>query len=183
MRLLRSTWLLQCTALLLLGAMLPAFFAPSSHAASGSTSTSYSDWIRSQLRVPVDAAFDRALEEAMASRTHSFEAFAAAFLTAYESHRPGESAARAFVDRDISRDALIAYLQRRYTEIGGEAVLLRLRIAAASISSVPSTSAMATVLVDRGESLWKVPGAVAVPDPGDVVAACRPATPARPQGP
>lgn len=179
----RSKWLLRCTALLLLGAMLPMALAPTSRAASGSLSSSYAEWVRAQLRMPADAAVEEALHEAAETDARTFRTFAEAFLKAYEARHPLESAAHVFVDRDLSNDALIAYLQRRYTEISGEAVLLRLRLVAAHAGPSFSSGASGTLASHPRNTVSSAPSLFSAQEIDDVASARRPLTPARPQGP
>ncbi|MEX2399275.1 MAG: hypothetical protein WD423_00795 [Rhodothermales bacterium] len=190
---LRSTWLLRSVALLLVGALLPMLFAPSSNApssraplnpaVSSSASSSYADWLRSQLRVPADASVDRALEAAVETRAASITEFVGAFLSAYESDHPDRSAARVFVDRDLSDEALISYLQRRFTEVGGEAVLLRLRLIASTTGSTWSSGSVSAVPSRISRALHAARPSVSAFLVDAVVTSFRSLSPARPQGP
>lgn len=183
MRRLRSKCLLRCTALLLVGAMLPALFAPSSRAASGSLASSYAEWIRAQLKAPAHPSVERALKKAAQADANSFNTFVAAFLEAYEAQYPQESAARAFTDKDLSNDALITYLQRRYTEISGEAVLLRLRVVGTSINTSSATGSTGNHAPQPRGVVPVAPGLISAAASDGVLATLRTATPARPQGP
>lgn len=183
MRRLRSKWLLRCTALLLVGAMVPALLVPSSRAASQSLSSSYAEWILAQLNAPADQYVQEALEQAAEADVRSFDAFVETFLNAYEARHPQESAARVFTGKDLSNEALIAYLQRRYTEIRGDAVLLRLRVVAASPitpSSVGSTGLHAPTAQRHAPAFAGLSSGSATD--GFVYSPHR-ASPARPQGP
>ena len=141
MRQARTPYLSRLIAGILLASMLPALFVLPSSAASGATYGSYSRWIRAQLRVPADASFDVAISKASESRPGSLEAFIEAFLDAYERANPGKSAAQAFTDIDLSDDALITYLQRRYTQIGDEGVLPRVYFTTASSAGIAAGQA------------------------------------------
>lgn len=180
----RSTWWVRCVALLLVGALASTLLAPSSAAGSGSLAGSYGEWIRAQLLVPDDPAADRALKEAEAAEIHArtFEAFVETFLEAYEARRPGVPVARVFIDKDLSNDALISYLQRKYTEIAADAVLPRLCLAAPTFA--PSLSSGSVASSFSGMDGWERTARLSdAPRTDDVIASLRTLTPARPQGP
>jgi hypothetical protein len=120
----RSPYLARIVAGVLTASMLSGLFAlPSSSAPEAYGS--YAGWARAQLRVPVDEALESALSKAAESRPISFQDFVEAFLKAYDQEGSGHSAALAFTDVDLSDDALITYLQRRYVRISDEGTLPR----------------------------------------------------------
>ena len=128
----RKPYLLRIAAGILMASMLPALFVLPSSAAPGATYGTYSRWVRAQLRVPADASIEAALSRASEERPASLEAFIKAFLNAYEEANPVKSAAFAFTGDDLSDDALVTYLQRRYTRVGDEGVLPRVYLSAAA---------------------------------------------------
>lgn len=132
MRLARSTFFTRVVAGLLVLSMLPALVAEAGQAPGASLQGTYAEWIRAQLRVPADTGLKKALDTAAQEKASTFEGFLQAFLDAYEAERPDVPMARAFTDRDLTDDALISYLQRRFTEITGEAILPRLCSAVAA---------------------------------------------------
>ena len=183
MRWVRSTWLGRCVAIVLVGTMAPAVLTPTSASASNLLTRSYAEWIRSQLLVSDDPVVNRALDEAAEAGGTTFESFVEAFLDAYEARYPAVPAARIFTDRNLSNQALIGYLQRRYTGIAPEAVPPRLRLV--GTSSHPSHVAGGDAAVSvyaRSPSRTSL-GIVAAPQTDMAVASLRPTTPARPQGP
>lgn len=131
----RHNWASRILAVVLIVSMLPALVVPASRAASGMQFGSYERWIRAQLRIPVDEHVEEAISRAVASRAHSFEAFVATFLEAYEQTAPERPIAQVFTDRDLSDDALISYLQRRYTQVVDDGVLTRTFLAKAAAQS------------------------------------------------
>jgi hypothetical protein len=137
MRWLRASWTQRTLVSLLVASLGAVLFGatdlPSRHSAS------YADWVRTQLRAPADAALDDALAAAD-EQAHTFEGFLEAFVTAYEAEHPETSLARAFVARDLPKEALITYLQSRFSRVVGEAVLPRLVMMKATPSSPSPTS-------------------------------------------
>ncbi|NBC17632.1 MAG: hypothetical protein GVY18_10000 [Bacteroidetes bacterium] len=137
MRWLRASWTQRTLVPLLVASLGAVLFGatdlPSRH------STSYADWVRTQLRAPADAALDDALAAAD-EQARTFEGFLEAFVAAYEAEQPETSLARAFVARDLPPEALITYLQSRFSRVVGEAVLPRLVVMTAATSSPTPTS-------------------------------------------
>jgi hypothetical protein len=133
--------------------------------------------------MPADAAVEEALKEAAQAEAQSFESFIEVFLEAYGARHDQSSAAHAFVKEDLSDDALIAYLQRRYTEVSGEAVLLGFRSVAASVAPASSSVFSGPLAARSPNALPSATWLHAPQEPGDEPAVRRPVTPARPQGP
>ena len=185
MRRVRRPSYLRLLAGLVILSMLPALFVPSGGGASAAAAGTYSRWIRAQLRVPADEAINAALEKASNSPSSTFESFVEAFLDAYEESRPEQSAAFAFTEDDLSDDALIAYLQRRYTEIGEEGVLPRtyLTTAAGLSGGTFSTDAAATLIRSTGPALKQTAGLSGFLSRDLLAVPLRTLTSARPLGP
>jgi hypothetical protein len=137
MRWLRASWTQRTLVPLLVASLSAVLFVtvdqPSQRTAS------YADWVRTQLRAPADAALDDALAAA-AEQARTFEGFLEAFVAAYEAEHPETSLARAFVARDLPKEALITYLQSRFSRVVGEAVLPRLVMVKATTTSQTPTS-------------------------------------------
>lgn len=113
-------------AAVLILSILPTLIVPSSSASSGAQFGSYEDWLRAQLRIPVDHVVERALADAGEAGADTFDAFIGAFLDAYAKAAPGEPISQVFTDRDLSDDALISFLQRRYSQVVDQGVLPRI---------------------------------------------------------
>lgn len=124
MQRLRSTWGARLVACWLLASMLASVCTAVTWG-GGSSYSSYANWLRAQLRVPADAALEEALETAAASQARTLDAFLDAFVAAYQAERPAGTLAAAFLGRDLSDDALIAYLESRFQGVGGEGMVPR----------------------------------------------------------
>lgn len=127
----RNGWIGRVLAAMLVASMLPTLVVPPARAAGGSQFGSYERWIRAQIRVSSDVV-EKAIAEAVAERTNSLQDFVAAFLESYEAAAPERSIAHVFTDRELSNEALMSYLQRRYTGIVDDAVLSRVYLAKAA---------------------------------------------------
>lgn len=139
-----SHWL----AALMLLSVLPLVGGPLQAALWRSADVPYGDWLRTQLRVPADAAFEEAVERATAAAPASFEAFLWAFVEAYGSlDDAGDepivsdptALAAAFSSAPLNKEALVAYLQGQVERSVQQALLPRPVLAAAA-SSVSLTS-------------------------------------------
>lgn len=120
---LRTRWATRVLAVLLVASLLPVTFATARHVARHTAS--YADWVRLEIRMPIDDAVVRALEVAEQSRAQSLETFLKAFVEAYEAQHPERPLAEVFSADDLSNEALISYLKGRYLGLVGEAVLPR----------------------------------------------------------
>lgn len=137
-------------ATLLVASMLPSLVGSAGQASAMSLQGSYEVWIRSQLRVPADAQIETALEQAAESEASTVKEFIVAFVVAYQKERPNAPAARAFIDRDLTDNALIAYLQRRFTEVAPEAMVPRIRSVVPPVtSSLAAMGSMAAVTTSQ----------------------------------
>ena len=130
---LRSIWGLRGVAALLLTSLLPVSFAAAFQAAE--QTSSYADWLRAQIRGPLDAAVAEALDEAADRPAHSLDAFLAAFVDAYEARQPATPLAQRILSLDLSNEALVAYLESRFNGLVGAAVLPRVAVVAAASPS------------------------------------------------
>lgn len=124
----RKRWTSRVFAAILLLSVLPTFIIPNNRAAGGAQFGSYEGWIRAQLRIPVDGAVEEAMSSAIESGADSFDEFLAAFLEAYAEAAPGQAISQVFTERNLSDDALISFLQRRYSQVGDEGVLHRVAL-------------------------------------------------------
>ncbi len=149
----RKRWTSRVFAAVLILSMLPTLIVPTSRAVRDVQLDSYESWIRAQLRIPVEGAVENALSHAVESDAESFDQFIAAFIHAYAEAAPGQPISQVFTDRDLSDDALISFLQRRYSQIAAEGVLPRLYVT----SFVPNVavggkSGLAAALTTAGAS-------------------------------
>lgn len=112
-------------AVLMTASLLPPVFLHPARGVAKAQFGTYERWIRAQLRIPIDEVVEKAMAEAAASRAPSFEGFVIAFLKSYKEAAPDRSTARAFTDRDLTNDALLTYLQARFTQIVEDGVLVR----------------------------------------------------------
>lgn len=124
MRRLRSKWSMRWVAALLLVSLLPVSFATAFSTARHTSS--FADWLETQLQDPTDEAVAAALAEVSSHRTRSLEVFVRDFIDAYEARHPDVSAARVLAGMDLTDEALIAYLESRYLGLVGHGVLPRL---------------------------------------------------------
>lgn len=125
----RNRWAGRVCATVLLLSMLPTLAVPTNRMAGDAQFGSYERWIRNQIRVPVDAAVEKAIAEAVASDAESFDSFIATFLDAFGEVAPDRPLSQVFTDRELSDDALISFLQRRYSQIADEGVVPRVYVA------------------------------------------------------
>lgn len=121
----RNRWTSRVLAAVLILSILPTLMVSSSRGSGGAQFGSYEEWLRAQLRIPADQAVERAIVDAVEAGADSFDAFIAIFLEAYAKAAPGESISQVFTDRDLSNDALISYLQRRYSQVVEAGILPR----------------------------------------------------------
>jgi hypothetical protein len=94
----------------------------------------YADWLRSQVRTDVSDAFEYALEKAEVSKARSLGQFLNVFVAAYAEQASGETLPGYFgapVDTEL---ALIPYLESRFLQLAGDAVLPRTVVVAAATS-------------------------------------------------
>lgn len=126
---LRSTWAKRWMAALLVASLLPVTFATAMQAAR--PTDSFGDWVRGQLRVPADAAVERALDAAEAQRAGSLEAFLHVFVEAYEAEAPGQPLADIFDAPARSNESLITYLASRFRGLVADALPPRTALQAA----------------------------------------------------
>ncbi len=113
-------------AVVLILSILPTLMVPSGRASSSAKFGSHEGWLRAQLLAPADDLVDLAIAVAVESGAESFDGFIAAFLEAYADAAPGEPISQVFTDRNLSDDALITFLQRRYSQVVDVGVLPRL---------------------------------------------------------
>jgi hypothetical protein len=132
--------------IVLIAALLPTLISPAAATARQATHASYGDWLRSQLRVAPDAAFEQAIEAATRARPQSLSRFLVAFVKAYETESPDTRLSAAFSANELSNEALVSYLERRYQQFGGDGLVPRTR---SSSTLHPHLKAP-----DRVEKLW-----------------------------
>jgi hypothetical protein len=123
-------------AALLLVSLLPVSFATAFSTARHTSS--FADWLETQLQDPTNEAVVEALAEVATHRTRSLEVFVRDFIDAYEAQHPDVSAARVLAGMDLSDEALIAYLESRYMGLVGHGVLPRLLLKAQVLTSTLS---------------------------------------------
>ncbi len=141
----RHRWASRVLGAVLILSLLPTLFIPQAPAAKGAQFGTYERWIRAQLRVPVDDAVAGAIAGAVEARAASLQEFVTAFLASYQEAAPGRSIAQAFTERDLSNDALLTYLQRRYTQVVDDGVLPRLYLSKATPQSFTNGGAPSNV--------------------------------------
>lgn len=122
---LRKRWTSRLLAAVFALSMVPTLIVPAGRAAGGAQFGSYEQWIRTQLRIPADAAVEKAISVALESNAKSFDSFIVAFLEAYAEAAPQRPVSQVFTQRNLSDDALISFLQRRYSQVADEGVLPR----------------------------------------------------------
>lgn len=183
MRLVRSTFFARMVACLLVLSMLPTLVGPASQASGLTAQGAYEVWIRAQLRAPASAELEAALERAAEERSNSIAEFVAALLDAYAEEAPGERAARAFMEQDLTDDALISYLQNRYTEIAPEAVFPRLRPIAPPVATSLNTTGASGIVTAAAPSASVHYAKSTLLDRTELVTPFRILSPARSQGP
>lgn len=178
----RSTLFARIVSSLLVLSIVPSLFATAGQASALSLQGSMEVWLRAQLRVTADPQIDAALERAAKNRAKNLKDFVAAFISAYE-EEAGEPPARIFADRDLSDDALIAYLQRRFVELTSDAVTPRIRSVSSPVaSSLGGDEAMAAVTPSVAAGPWRI-ARTTQRVKAEPVISLRTLTPARSQGP
>lgn len=167
-----SHWL----AALMLLSVLPLVGGPLHAALWRSAEVPYGDWLRAQLRVPADATFEAAVDEATSAAPNSFEAFLWAFVEAYgpldtPSGEPTAvertALAAAFSSAPLDEEALVAFLQGQVERSVQQALLPRPVLAAAtsSISLTSDRQGGATVILPFRATAAVLVGAVSAVAP------------------
>lgn len=156
----RKRWPRRVLAAVLAFSMLPTLVMPGTGVAAEAQYGTYERWIRAQIRVPLDAAVEKAIRDAVDGGADSFDAFITAFLEAYSSEAPGQPISRVFTDRELTNDALRSFLQRRYSQIADAGVVPRVHFttfiqhaAAAGDGGPLSAFSTAHITVDRATSV------------------------------
>lgn len=148
MRWLRSTWRLRLLVGLLTASLLPFMVVMPEQ--QGLTATqSQADWLRSQVRVSLDAeaqeAVDGALDAAEAAEARTLDAFIRAFADAYAQQSAEPSLGDLFDAPDLRGERLVRYLQQRVAHVSGVAVFPRIGSAVQAATSGPSPDRLMTV--------------------------------------
>lgn len=167
----------------LVASLLPLVAAPTAWA-RGHVSVSYATWLRAQLRLPADAAFEAAVEEALDAHPRSLDDFLQAFVEAYEAQ--GADLADVFSAHGLSGEALAAYLQGRYLRLIGQALVPRVLLTASSArtGNAPTRGLTALSPTAPFSTLLSVGDASSVlPQAADPVFSFRRISSARPLGP
>ncbi len=166
----------------LVASLLPLVAAPTAWA-RGHVSVSYATWLRAQLRLPADAAFDAAVEEALDVHPRSLDDFLQAFVAAYEAQ--GADLADVFSSHGLSGEALVAYLQGRYLRLIGQALVPRVLLTASSARTGGTSGGafLASQLASRFLALPSDGAARSVLQEADPVFSFRLVSSARPLGP
>lgn len=120
---LRSIYGKRWLVALMLASLLPVLFATVSMASQ--RGTSYAGWLRAQLLEPADAAVEQALAAAVQSDARSLDVFLNTFVAAYEAQETTLPLGHLFAAAGLSGDALMVYLQSRFSQLVGDAVLPR----------------------------------------------------------
>ena len=128
----RNGWVGRTLAAMLIASMLATLVVPRARTPAGSQVGNYERWIRAQLRISPDDFVEMAITSAVSERVDSFQKFVAAFLQVYEDAAPERAISLVFTDRELSTDALISYLERRYNRVVYDAVFPRIYVATAS---------------------------------------------------
>lgn len=179
----RNGWMGRVLAAMLIASMLPMLFIPPARAASGSQFGSYERWLRAQIRVSSDAV-ENAIADAVADRSDSLQDFVAAFVESYEAAAPDRSIAFVFTERELSNEALISFLQRRYTRVVDDAVLSRVYLTTATSQMTTGQSVGSAGVLSMKEDLHSLSaGLASSPSAGLVVVPFRERSSARPLGP
>jgi hypothetical protein len=133
------------TSMIVVVGMLSFLFAPVSRAANDGNL--YGDWVRSQAGSDVSDAFEKALQHAEESGAGTLGAFLNAFVEEFQQVAPGERLADYFgAGSDL---ALIPYLQSRFMQLVGDAVLPRVLFVAAGNTSSHQDSRAGQGLTSR----------------------------------
>lgn len=159
MQWLRNTWMARGVVALVVTSLVALLFA--SAESSPRRAPSYADWVRAQLLHPAGEAVEQALQTASENHQGSLQDFLDAFIDAYEAAHPQGTAAQVFVAHDLSNDALITYLQGRYSRVVGEALLPRttITVATPSHSTSPAQQKLSAGTVAELLSVKKMPTA------------------------
>lgn len=131
---LQEKWVGRVLAAVLIASMLPTLVVPRAQTGGPHFGT-YERWIRAQLRIS-DGAVEKAIAVAVAEGADTVQEFVVAFLKTYEDAAPGRAIALVFTERELSTDALISYLQSRYTRVVDDAVLPRIFLTTAATQTV-----------------------------------------------
>lgn len=153
---LQKGWIGRVLAAVLIASMLPTLVVPRARTTGGSHFGTYERWFRAQLRVSGDVAVEEAIAAAVAEGTDSVREFVAVFLKSYQDAAPGRAIAQVFTERDLSTDALISYLQSRYTRVVDDAVFPRSFLTTAvnqTVANAQSGASAGVVAGDRVSSL------------------------------
>lgn len=186
MRWMRSTWGSRLLVISLIASLLPAVCAPAVQVVQYTVYTSYADWLRAQLQLPADDAFEEALETAIGARATTLRGFLKAFVAAYEAGRPGEAAASAFAVPALSNEALVMFLEHHYLQVIGGGIQPRVHLLKAAAKSAMAPDHLLKGLVGTAGTRMPAPGAVRVLRQGlqsPFVIALRVLSAARPLGP
>lgn len=132
----RTRWYVQAVAVTVTLSLLAGTVVPLGRAAQP-VASSYADWVRSQLREAPSEEIEDALAAAVAERPQSWSAFLTSFVQAYSSRVAASDLAEAFGQAGGSVEALMGYLQGRFSCAAGPATLPRLVAGIASLSATP----------------------------------------------
>jgi hypothetical protein len=153
---LQKGWIGRVLAAVLIASMLPTLVVPRARTTGGPQFGTYERWFRAQLRISGDVAVEEAIAAAVAEGTDSVREFVAVFLRSYEDAVPGRAIAQVFTERELSTDALISYLQSRYTRVVDDAVFPRSFLTTAvnqTVANGQSGASSGVIAGDRASSL------------------------------
>ncbi len=140
----------------------------------------YADWLREQVRVPVDEALERSIADASSERFTNVQAFLIAVVDDLESS--GEDAGRLFGAEGLSGVHLVSHLESRFSHLTTDALPARTLLTVAPTTTVSTDRFSAVIAAEE-----TVPHSLSVSDVGACLilagAASGPASPACPRGP
>lgn len=155
---LQKGWIGRVLATVLIASMLPTLVVPRARTTGGPHFGTYERWIRAQLRISGDGAVEEAIAAAVAEGADSVREFVAVFLKSYEDAAPGRAIAQVFTERELSTDALISYLQSRYTRVVDDGVFPRSFLATAvnqTVANGQSGASSGIIAAERASSLTR----------------------------
>jgi len=149
MRWMRTRWIRRIVGAWLLVALASTMFIFRVLPSQTRVSSNYADWLRSQLKTPESEEIEKALNVATMSEPATLEAFLRSFLEAYEVFHPDTPLAEDLFQLRFSDEALLVYLQGRFLQVVGEAVLPRTSLVIAASHVIQLSSRISKAITDR----------------------------------